>query len=144
MKKFLLPLICLFAFQVISVELIPFSKGDKWGFGDRFHNIVYPAAFFTVSRFTEGVAKVETQKGSYAFLYPVGTMRSELFVHHESRLYKDGMVAIQNRQSKKWGFADIRLKIAVPCIYDQAGDFSDGMARVKQNEKSDMSTEKES
>ena len=104
MKKFLLPLICLFAFQVISVELIPFSKGDKWGFGDRFHNIVYPAAFFSVSRFTEGVAKVETQKGSYAFLYPVGTMRSELFVHHESRLFKDGMVAIQNRQrnSPSW------------------------------------------
>lgn len=54
------------------------------------------------------------------------------------------MVAIQNRQSKKWGSVDILLKIAVPCIYDQAGDFSDGMARVKQNEKSDMSTEKES
>ena len=135
MKKFLFALICLFAFPLISVELIPFSKGDKWGFGDRFHNIVYPANFFSVSRFTEGVAKVETQKGSYAFLYPVGTMRSELSVHHESRLFKDGMVAIQNRQSKKWGFADIRLKIAVPCIYDQAGDFSEGMAWVKKNGK---------
>ena len=135
MKKYLLSLMFLFAFQLISAELIPFPKGDKWGFGDRFHTVVYPADFYSVSRFTEGVAKVEIQKGRYAFLYPVGTMKSELFIHHDSRLYKDGMVAIQNRKSKKWGFADIRLKIVVPCVYDQVGNFSDGMVWVKQNGK---------
>lgn len=108
MKKYLLSLMFLFAFQLISAELIPFPKGDKWGFGDRFHTVVYPADFYSVSRFTEGVAKVEIQKGRYAFLYPVGTMKSELFIHHDSRLYKDGMVAIQNRKAKN---GDLRISV---------------------------------
>ena len=134
-------LICIFFLTLLysplfSAELIPASRHGLWGFLDEFGNIVYPAKFISVSRFSSGVAKIEIQKGKFSFLYKNGVIKSFIFIHYNTRLFSESMLAIQDKKTLKWGFADINFKIIIPCIYDNVSDFYSGVARVEKNKKS--------
>ena len=42
---------------------------------------------------------------------------------------------IPYRKGKKWGFCDRNKNIVIGCIYNEVGQFNDGLAVVKKNEK---------
>ena len=129
---FVLNFLCL---QLFSVELIPASRHNMWGYLDEFGNIVYPANFISASRFSSGIAKIELKKGIFSFLYMNGTIKSFVFDLYNTRLFRESNLAIQDKKTLKWGFADINLNIIVPCIYDSVNDFCNGFALVQKNKK---------
>lgn len=45
------------------------------------------------------------------------------------RDYSDGLAAVC--QNGKWGYIDVREDIAIPTVYENAGNFSEGLALVK-------------
>lgn len=46
-----------------------------------------------------------------------------------------GLSLIPYRKGRKWGFCDKRKNIIIPCIYDSANTFSEGLAKVSLNGK---------
>ena len=39
------------------------------------------------------------------------------------------------KQNDKWGYVNTKGEIAIPCVYDDANYFFEGLAKVKQNGK---------
>ena len=46
--------------------------------------------------------------------------------HH----FSDGMVLVKDTASNLYGFRNTNGKLVIPCCYEMAGDFHDGLARV--------------
>ena len=44
--------------------------------------------------------------------------------------FKEGLALIEDRENHKYGYINKQGKIVIPCIYDKADDFSNGMATV--------------
>ena len=52
--------------------LIPYRKGDKWGFCDRDKKIVIPCKYGMVRQFSAGLAGVKDYSGKWGFVDIVG------------------------------------------------------------------------
>lgn len=87
-------------------ELIPFRKGNKWGFCDSTKKIIIEPGYDKAHFFHEGLAHVEIE------LQPgePGTMPYTSNTRH--------------------GFIDRSGKVVIPAIYLFAGDFNEGLAPV--------------
>ena len=48
--------------EKIAYNLIPYRKGDKWGYCDKFKNIIIIAKYNNASLFHEGLARIELGK----------------------------------------------------------------------------------
>lgn len=48
---------------------------------------------------------------------------------------KDGMIVVQSKKSKKYGFINKSGEIQIPLIYDEVSAFSNGVSIVKKKEK---------
>lgn len=118
MKKLIPILLFIFFFSLFSQlafcedaklpDLIPYRKGNKWGFCDKNKKIVIPCKYAYVFPFKEGLARVNL--GGKA-TKPIGDSMLEVL---------DG----------KCGFINKTGKEIVPVKYDYAEDFCEGLALV--------------
>jgi hypothetical protein len=58
MKKLLLCSVSLFILNISFAQLIPYRKGDKWGFCDKSKKIIIQPVYDDAYTFKEGVAQV--------------------------------------------------------------------------------------
>lgn len=115
---------------------------NNWSIIDKEGNIVkeFPNTSH-VSQFTDGYAYVigngnfyyintqgEPIFTSYRCPYGTGAMYGQGFL---LRPFSDGLVALYNPSTQRWGFADKQGNDVIAAQFSAVGDFSDGVAPVK-------------
>lgn len=123
-------------------ELIPFRKGNKWGFCDRHKKIIITPNYSRVQFYSEGLAAVMLN-GKWGFINNIGQI--SVPIKYDNVLnFNDGMAAFSLDLSEKlgleytyslWGYVDKTGREIIPLKFDNAWNFKDGMARVKMNNK---------
>lgn len=97
-------------------ELIPYRKGDLWGFCDKNRKIVIPCTYAKVSPFYEGLARVSNKGEKYGFINPKGEVVIPLKYDWAHSVYQGWIYAEQ--RLKDWGnvggFIDITGKTVIP------------------------------
>ena len=112
-------------------ELIPYRKGDKWGFCDRNMKIVIEYVYDKVDKFSEGLAMVK-KDGKYGFVDKKGNEKVPC-IYFEAWKFLEDLARV--KEDNKWGFINKNGNKTVPCIYDYAQKFSEGLAAVKKEDK---------
>ena len=104
-------------------DLIPYRKGDKWGFCNQKKEIIIQCKYDSVFLFKEGMAKVKLnglgENFDNADVKGITSDTTEKFDQSISK-YND-----------KYGFINKNGKEVVALNYDEANDFSEGFALVK-------------
>ncbi len=123
-------------------NVVTFSEGyaiaknsdGKYGFlaeNDTTYHVEY--LFDHVTKFQDGYASVKFAGKSFlidknfTIQKPQYVSRYEIPSH-----YYDGMAAIKDNSTQKWGFIDTKGKIVIPCKFDNVGFFSEGICCVEQ------------
>ena len=136
---------------------VSYNFYGKYGYVNDAGNEVIPCKFDYADNFFDGIAMVMVND-RFFLIDKMGNeimdnetmLRSRMSsLSHVSpkgiRYISDGLLAVSNTQRDfdyerpqitKWGFKDKSGKIAVPFIYDEVQDFSEGLAAVKMGEHS--------
>lgn len=143
MKKILLLLIVCLLFTPFGVQaeeyyemVYPFSGGlapavqnGKWGLLDENLSAKVPFRWDYIGSLAEDRRLVK-QGELYGFLdadHKIAIAPSYHFVSN----FSEGLCAVQNSEGK-WGYIDAAGMVEIPLLYDEAADFSCGLALVKQ------------
>ena len=96
-------------------ELIPYRKGDKWGFCDYQKNIVIDCIYSSVRPFKNGLALVYLEK--IGFINRNGEYVTPLIYNraNDFSISHCAEVCIGN----KWGIINKKGREFIPCIYNQ-------------------------
>lgn len=116
---------------------------ERLGFIDRSGQFVIPPVFNTDAEFqrnstnfseglaslTEGLNPTVTEEAKYVYIDKKGAivLHTRFFF---AGPYRDGLAAVYDEVSDKWGFIDKLGQVVVPVKYDLASDFSEGLACV--------------
>jgi hypothetical protein len=107
------------------------EPAEGLGFYDRSGNLVL-GPYFLAFPFSQGRARVKTgvRSGSDDWLIDTsGTLLPKKPLVLDGIRFSEGLIAI--RQDRKLGYMDLDGNIAVEPRYDQAGEFSEGLAAVQ-------------
>ncbi len=126
-------------------ELIPFRKGDKWGFCDRNKKIVIECIYNEVGAFSKGIAWVKITENINPNLdlnLEVNTISSERYgyinklgdlifpcILQEAYDLREDLALV--KLDEKFGFINEDGIIVIPIIYEQASQFKECYARIK-------------
>lgn len=115
----------------IDPFLIPYRKGDKWGFCLPDRTIVIPCIYECVEFFKKGLAKVKLHN-KYGFIDKTG---EEIIPYKYDNVYcfREGLSAVE--LDEKWGYFDMTGKEIISCKYEEANSFNEGLAAVRLNWK---------
>ncbi|MDY8136880.1 WG repeat-containing protein [Aquimarina sp. 2201CG5-10] len=119
-------------------QLIPFRKGDKWGFSDREKNIIIPLKYDQTYPFIDNVALVRIED-KYGLISSTDETLLPI-------TYDDGEMVIDEAYDKGWrtpvstNFYPKIPKEVINSIED-IKEFSDGIAPFKRNNKWGLITE---
>ena len=123
---------------LISEVLASINLKGKWGLIDKYGKEVVPI------RFEEIIPQGELIWGrKKTGMLPMGLINRIGFNHFTETAAKqilsycagplvEGFVKVHSKKDK-WGFIDKTGNLAIPIKWDQIGDFSEGLARVKLN-----------
>ena len=138
--------------------LIPYRKGNKWGFCNEDKKIVIDCIYDNVHRFSEGLASV-TLNFRNGFINKSGNLVIPN-IYNRTRNFSEGLAGVELdgengyidisgnliltgnytqyfdfkeglarvKVNGKWGFIDKTGELAIPCLYDNAFDFNEGLA----------------
>lgn len=122
-------------------ELIPYRKGDKWGFCDRNKNIVIECKYDKVEKFYNGVAEVKVNNEKF-FINTKGE-KVEAPVEKIEQEVEEEVLLEAFEENGLYGYKDKAGNIVIKPKYQNVKDFSDGLAAVKLNIVGDILTQKE-
>lgn len=115
--------------------LIPYRKGDKWGYCDRNKRLVIPVTYDFVDSFSHGLAYVMLN-GKYGYIDTNGDMKIPA-VYDDAYSFGDGYPFSEGLASVilngKWGLIDTKGKMKIPAVYDYPLLFTEGLALVSLN-----------
>ena len=117
-------------------ELIPYRKGDKWGFcllsqkSDKGKKIIIPCIYDRTDRFMDGLALVKLN-GKYGFVNKEGKEIISL-KYDDAGNFKEGLAPV--KLNNKWGYINIEGKEVIPLKFDSTFPeyFNEGLAKVKK------------
>lgn len=121
---------------VFSEGLKPFMNADELvGYADRDGTTVIKPQFLFAENFAEGLARVFAKGEGMSFVDRAGT---RVFVprsdYREIGEFWEGMARVgvgASHKDLKWGFMDMTGQLVIAAQFDEAGDFSEGLARVR-------------
>lgn len=97
-------------------SLIPYRKGDKWGYCNKNRKIIIPCTYANASPFVEGLARVSNKDEKYGFIDSKGKVVIPLKYEWAHSVHNGWIYAEYN--SKEWGnvggFIDKTGKEVVP------------------------------
>ncbi|MEM7575316.1 MAG: WG repeat-containing protein [Bacteroidota bacterium] len=108
------------------------SEDYKWGFADARGNLVIEDVYDEVRGFDANNRALVRQSGRWHFIDRKGQMRGRDW--RAAWPYAEGRARIQTDQDSI-GFIDTRSRLVIPAIYNDAGDFQDGHAWVRQGDQ---------
>ena len=112
-------------------QLIPFRKGNEWGYCDIHKSIKIPIKFQYAEKFENGFARV-MYKGKYGLINEEGKFIAEPKYDNVYDVI-DKLAGIE--ENLLWGFINTDGKIIVKPKYDQIQSFSEGLAAVRKGGK---------
>ena len=127
--KFIKPNITSNTKKETIATLIPYRKGDKWGYCDWNKKIVIPVQYDDVWLFSEGLAAVKVNN-KWCFIDKKGNMVIPA-VYDSVWDFSDGLALI--KLNNKYGFIDTKGNMVIPAVYETAFPFSDGLSLVYTN-----------
>lgn len=107
-----------------------------WGYVDGQGHTVIQYQYKDAKDFREGLARVQSEDGSYYFINNTGGALTDR--HNEIAEYaSDGFIrykpnVMPNNATPKWGFLNRFGRRTIPAKYYDAGDFSEGIAYVEE------------
>jgi predicted nucleic acid-binding Zn ribbon protein len=107
-------------------SLIPYRKGDKWGFCDSSKNVVIPTVYDEVYPFSEGLARVNV-RGKYGFVNTAGSVVVQP-VYDLAGDFSENVAWFAS--NGKYGFLDKQGNIVIEPVYSVANNFEGGLANV--------------
>ncbi|HMX00902.1 MAG TPA: WG repeat-containing protein [Cyclobacteriaceae bacterium] len=113
-------------------KLIPYRKGDKWGFCNLRKEIVIDCVYDKVAQFKDERARV-CQNGLWGLIDENGNAITETEFDYIDA-FSNGLACVRDKKYK-FGFINQDGELVVPLIYDNVNSFSDGLAMVELNEK---------
>ncbi len=108
------------------------SKDNKFGFINTIGKLVIPCIYRNARDFNDGLAWVFNEKGEDFFIDTAGNT-TNIPVNEDYYFPKDAF--IKTYKDGYWGYSDYSGKAVIPHIYDDIGDFNDGLAFVSKNSK---------
>ncbi|MFA4931726.1 MAG: WG repeat-containing protein [Caldisericia bacterium] len=114
--------------EVEVTTLIPYRKGDKWGFCNSNKKVIIPTVYDGARPFSDGIAMVQTN-GKFGCINKDGSMVIPAIYSHIDAFSEDlALVGLDGeyRYLDKTG----KTIIGLPSTCDSAGDFHDGRAWV--------------
>jgi hypothetical protein len=113
--------------------LIPFRKGNLWGYCDKSRQIIIPCQYENAFPFAEGRAMVQLHK-KVGFIDETGKIIIPIQYDYllDSHFFKNGLAKVRlgNQDENAVGFIDKNGKVVVPLAHYLAMDFENGLARV--------------
>lgn len=113
---------------LVEQQLIPYRKGDKWGYCDENKNIVIECDFDEdqgINFFKNGISVV----GCDGYIYLMNRHRDVIETNYNSRgEYSEGLLCVC--LNEKYGFIDKYGIEIIKCKYDWADEFKEGLAKV--------------
>jgi hypothetical protein len=113
----------------------PKRDDKKWGFIDKQDNFVIEPQYSMAGNFSEGLAFAASNLNQEAmFIKPDGStaFKVDNYVIDLDSAFSDGLCRVQRA---KYGFIDTNGKLVIDLKYDEAEDFSEGLAAVKLKDK---------
>ena len=115
----------------IGPELIPYRKGDKWGFCTSDKKMVIECIYDEASIFSEGLAAIYMkEKNCFGYINNAGTMVIP-FSFESANEFSEGLAAV--KQNGKWGYINNTGEIKIPFSFDFGNRFSCGLAKITIN-----------
>lgn len=156
-------LIILIALPCAAQDLIPIAKkndhsssNEKWGFANRWGELIVPFQYDYVEKFSNGLAFVSVNKenenieSKYIDTTGVTVIYLPPLLSKVNPGYWDGVACremehrfscgrapVYHADNKKFGFINRKGKVVISCIYDCVGVFSEGLAYVALLENGD-------
>ena len=127
---------------IFSEGLAAVYVGDKWGYIDKTGKFVIPPKFkqtFAPSLFHEGLAQVEIQEGTSSFIDKTGEFVKALKFIEQRTVFSEGLARVS--KGDKIGYVDKTGRFVIEARFDEAEDFSEGLAAVKVAVKVDDTVE---
>ncbi len=105
------------------------EKHDKYGYIDKFGNVVITPQFEIARHFREGLAKVgSSSDGPFGYIDTCGNLVIQM-EFDEAEPFSEGYAQI--KIGDNWGFINRKGKIVVSPQYEETFPFSEGVAAVK-------------
>lgn len=125
---------CYYSF---SEGLAAVEVNRKWGYIDSENRMVIPPTFESANQFRDGIAKVHLgsltgDEGKQAFIDKSGKFVLGPWDRWTSRSFCEGL--LQDLVGEKWGYLDQNGEVKIPHKFDNANDFSEGLAGVHVDE----------
>jgi len=120
---------------------------DKLGYIDYNGNEVIPLIYWSANNFSEGLAEAKLffgkqDDGRYKFesyiIDKTGKTIAEINYYHGVRQFSEGLMVVADYDDNTefiYGYIDKSGKEVIPCIYNEAGNFSEGLAPVSYEGK---------
>jgi hypothetical protein len=115
--------------------LFMFRENNLMGFIDKTGKVVIPAQFASVDTFSDGLALVSSPTEGRGYIDQTGRMVLRPPSTYGSKSFSEGLAAFATQNpngTAKWGYLDKTGKVVIEPQFEEASDFSDGMARVKE------------
>jgi TonB family protein len=109
-------------------KLIPYKKGDLYGYKDENGKKVVKAKYFLIKDFTEGLAVAENKKGLWGFFDENGREIIPFQYYYEES-FSDGLALVKDINGKS-GYINKSGKVVIPFKYSATYSFKEGYARV--------------
>ena len=121
-----------FSQQVYCQELFPYlTKDNKWGYVDSEMKMIISPIYESAHPFAEGLAAV-MKDDLFGFLNAQGDLVIEC-KYYDFIEPSEGLIAVQDARTQKWGFIDYTGKTVFAFNLDWAGPFVHGLAAVTVN-----------
>jgi hypothetical protein len=102
-------------------DLIPYRKGELWGYCDSTKRVVIEPRYKSVDLFSEGLARVIIDDKTYSFIDTSGAIRFKFHVMDTFVAdFYNGLAAIYSYRWKRFrsGFVNKEFKVVIPLIYN--------------------------
>ncbi len=132
--KVVIPVNLRLAYDFNDGLAIFFDKNDKYGFIDKAGNTVIETKYYSVNKFSEGLAKLKLELGKpSAYIDKTGKLITD-FIYEASSDFLEGLACV-SLDGRTYGFIDTKGEVAIPFKYNYAYPFRDGVSQVKLNGK---------
>lgn len=115
--------------SLLEENLIPYRKGNKWGFCDANKNVLIIPKYDEVYPFSEGMSVVKLYD-KYGFINKNGEEIIKI-KYDDANSFSENLALVY--LDKNYGYIDKNGKAVIDFIYDNAGDFCEGLAYVEIN-----------
>lgn len=121
----------------VTEGLFIVQLGSSYGLIDSVNNMLLPFVYDDIQLLgsNNSITYYKAKRGDF---YGVVDVDNKLIVDHkynDVKLLENGIIAIKDTGSNKWGCINLSGKLLIPCVYDYIHDVGNGWKCVEQNEQ---------